>query len=1148
MRNRGHGRWGVWAVLSAAFLLLFSLTSFTSDQVITAFGPEKFVRGTGAPQRITRTFALPSRADNHCTLLVQNGDSDKTRVTSATLTLDGASVVRPADFKKSVAQIKKAVVLKPQNTLTVELAGKPSSFIVVSVTCPPALTPNIPPVANAGPDQTATVGTTVNLDGSGSSDANGDTLTYAWSFVSRPTGSTATLSGAATFNPSFILDKAGTYVVQLIVNDGQASSTADRVIISTLNSAPVAHAGSDQTARMTETAILDGSGSTDIDGNALTYRWTLPTKPTGSAATLNDSARVDPSFVVDKAGKYEAQLTVNDGAVDSAPDSVTVTTENSPPVADAGPDRSVRVAETVALDGSGSTDVDGDSLTYQWSLTSIPAGSTASLTELAVPRPAFVADKSGQYVAQLIVHDGAVASAPDTVTISTLNTKPVAEAGPAQTVALNSVVRLDGGGSADADGDPLTYQWALPTKPANSSATLSDATVVDPSFIADKAGIYAAQLIVNDGQLDSDPDTVTISTANSRPVANAGPDQQKRIGDTVALDGSASVDTDGGPLAYRWSLTTQPDGSAATLGNAEQVQANFMPDLAGDYVAQLIVNDGTLDSEPDSALVTVTASTPTNRAPEIKSSPVTTATVGQPYSYDVDATDPDAGDKLTYSLSTSLDGMTIDATTGLIQWTPGQVALANVVVRVTDLGGLFDEQNYAITISAVPTNQAPTVDAGSPQTITLPGTANLAGTVTDDGLPNPPGAVTLAWSQVNGPGTVSFANLANATTTATFSSAGVYVLRLTATDSALSANDTVQITVNLPVTLPPDPEDVAPDIDPTVATTTFAATEFLYTGSNPIQTGVAPGTIDPKRAAVMRGRVLDRAGQPISGVTLTILNHPEFGQTLSRADGGFDLAVNGGGYLTLNYQRNGYLPAQRQKNVPLQDYVVLEDVVLITRDVQATVVDLTNSNEIQVARGSQVSDQSGARQATLLIPPGTQAQVYNPDGTTRTVTSLTLRASEFTVGANGPKAMPGPLPANVAYTYALELSADEATTKLNGKDVLFNQPVPFYVDNFLNFPAGIDAPVGYYDTDRGAWVPDQSGRVINILSITNGRANLGRDRQRATGRCRRPRGAGHHRRRTRKTRQPLLRWQEFVAGTAHAPLLLGYQLGLGTAG
>ncbi len=313
-------------------------------------------------------------------------------------------------------------------------------------------------------------------------------------------------------------------------------------------------------------------------------------------------------------------------------------------------------------------------------------------------------------------------------------------------------------------------------------------------------------------------------------------------------------------------------------------------------------------------------------------------------------------------------------------------------------------------------------------------------------------------------------------------------------DGAVNALDVVYVinrVLGIPVTptLPPDPGTVAPPVDPTVATTTHAATEFLYTGSNPIQTGVAPGTIDPKRTAVLRGRVLDKQNNPLSGVTLTILNHPEFGQTLSRADGGFDLAVNGGGLLTVNYQKTGYLPAQRQVNAPWQDFVVMDDTVLIARDAQATAVDLTQPT-VQVARGSVVTDRDGTRQATLLIPPGTQAQVYNSDGTTRSVPSLTLRATEFTVGDNGPNAMPGPLPANIAYTYALELSADEATTKLNGKDVLFNQPVPFYVDNFLNFPAGIDAPAGYYDTDRGAWVPDQSGRVITILSITNGRADL----------------------------------------------------------
>ncbi|NMQ17856.1 hypothetical protein E4P82_00730 [Candidatus Competibacter phosphatis] len=321
------------------------------------------------------------------------------------------------------------------------------------------------------------------------------------------------------------------------------------------------------------------------------------------------------------------------------------------------------------------------------------------------------------------------------------------------------------------------------------------------------------------------------------------------------------------------------------------------------------------------------------------------------------------------------------------------------------------------------------------------------------------------------------------------------MLKLTASDGDQSASDTVTVIVNPEVSLPPlppAPSTVAPKIDATVATTTYAATQFLYSGANPIQTGVAPGTIEAKRAAVIRGRVLDKQNNPLPAVVVTVLNHPEFGQTLSRADGGFDLAVNGGGYLTLNYRRDGYLLAQRPVNVPWQDYVVAPDVVLVAADPQVTTVDLTAS-AVQVARGSVVSDASGQRQATLLIPPGTTAQVYNPDGSTRSVTSLTLRATEYTVGDNGLATMPGPLPPTSAYTYAVELSAAEATIKKDGKDVLFDRPVPFYLDNFLNMPVGTQVPVGYYDKDKAAWIPADDGRVIKIVNITGGLAELDTD-------------------------------------------------------
>ncbi|MEQ1730333.1 MAG: hypothetical protein ABL982_18355, partial [Vicinamibacterales bacterium] len=106
-----------------------------------------------------------------------------------------------------------------------------------------------------------------------------------------------------------------------------------------------------------------------------------------------------------------------------------------------------------------------------------------------------------------------------------------------------------------------------------------------------------------------------------------------------------------------------------------------------------------------------------------------------------------------------------------------------------------------------PTNLAPVVSAGSAQTITLPSGATLSGTVTDDGLPQG-AAVTSTWTQQSGPGTATFANPASPATTATFSVAGTYVLRLTASDTALSASADVTITVN--AAPPPPPTNLAP--------------------------------------------------------------------------------------------------------------------------------------------------------------------------------------------------------------------------------------------------------------------------------------------------------------------------------------------------
>ncbi len=140
--------------------------------------------------------------------------------------------------------------------------------------------------------------------------------------------------------------------------------------------------------------------------------------------------------------------------------------------------------------------------------------------------------------------------------------------------------------------------------PANSTAVLSDPATITPTFMPDLDGDYIVQLIVNDGTVDSAADTVTIRTRNSQPVANAGPDQTVQVNTTVRLDGTASSDVDGNPLAFRWSLLSRPPGSAARLANRTALTPTLDVDLPGAYVVQLVVNDGAFASDPDTVTIT----------------------------------------------------------------------------------------------------------------------------------------------------------------------------------------------------------------------------------------------------------------------------------------------------------------------------------------------------------------------------------------------------------------------------------------------------------------------------------------------------------------------------------------------------------------
>ena len=280
---------------------------------------------------------------------------------------------------------------------------------------------------------------------------------------------------------------------------------------------------------------------------------------------------------------------------------------------------------------------------------------------------------------------------------------------------------------------------------------------------------------------------------------------------------------------------------------------------------------------------------------------------------------------------------------------------------------------------------------------------------------------------------------------------GVYTVMVTVSDGQTSASASQVITINRRTDgLPDDPATIAPPLDDTVPTNIFSATEFLYTGINPIQTGVVPGTFEAHRVAVLRGQSLNRDGQPIPGVTINILDHAEYGQTLSRADGMFDLVVNGGGMLTLNYTQTGFLSAQRQVTVPWTDYTWLPDLIMLQLDPNVTAIDLTTNTTMQTARGSVISDRAGQRQATVLFPQGITAVMTMTNGTTQALPALSVRATEFTVGDSGLNAMPGDLPSNSAYTYAFELALTRRN-RLALRMLASAKRCPYIMRTFLAF-------------------------------------------------------------------------------------------------
>lgn len=378
------------------------------------------------------------------------------------------------------------------------------------------VTPNTAPIADAGEDRVVSGFSLVVLDATLSSDAENDTLSYSWTQIS---GTSVVLSATNIAKPNFDApDINDTLIFSVTVNDGELSSQADTVTIQIqkTNAAPIARAGQDRTIAGLSQASLQGSSSSDPDGDTLSYLWQ---QTDGPAVTLSNTRIANPVFTApNQNASLTFSLVVNDGELSSSADTVVITVEaiNTAPTANAGQDQSLQGLEEVILNGSLSSDPEGDLLSYTWSQTQ---GSTVSLLNSDSVTPTFIAPNNNEIlIFSLIVNDGSLNSISDTVAISVqkINTIPTAHAGVDRYVGSLSVVALNGTLSSDADNDPITYRW---TQISGPSVTLSDPKSAKPIFTADTDGQLLFSLTVNDGQNDSAADTVKV-TVGPIPATN----------------------------------------------------------------------------------------------------------------------------------------------------------------------------------------------------------------------------------------------------------------------------------------------------------------------------------------------------------------------------------------------------------------------------------------------------------------------------------------------------------------------------------------------------------------------------------------------------------------------------------------------------
>lgn len=668
---------------------------------------------------------------------------------------------------------------------------------------------NVAPVANTGTGFAITLPTTTaSLDGSASKDTDGTITKYMWVQISGPTQAAISTSTSVKTGLSG-LTITGSYVFELTVTDDKQASSAARVTVQVLaanNLSPVANAGGNFSINLPVTTVtLDGSASSDPDGNIIKFQWVQISGPAVVSFTDSTKAKATVAGLI-TTGDYVFELTVTDDRQGTAKSLITVqvlAATNVAPVADAGSSLNITLPVTTAtLDGSASKDVDGGIIKYQWSQISGPAQVTITTSASAKTNLSGLT-QVGNYVFELTVTDDKQASSAARVSVQVLavnNLPPVANAGTNYSITLPvTTATLDGSVSRDPDGRIISLQWSQRTGPVTAVITNKNNIKTDISGLT-IVGKYKFMITVADDKLAIDTAEVTIdvlASSNIAPVANAGNDFAITLPATTAvLDGSASKDDDGTITQFQWKQISGPVNASITAAGSAKTGIDNLS-VAGDYVFELEVTDN--EQLSNSARVTVKVNPLPNKRP--------VARAGN----DIALTLPLSSTALDGSFSTDADGTIIGYSWKQLSG-PVTAVIAKSTAAYTNINGLDSAGNYIFELTITDNRQAtatdqvtitvysdpstrpgppPVAHAGQDITIILPqNNATLDGAASTDGS-------IYQWKQISGPANAGIDQAASARTTISgLITAGNYVFELTVSnDKNESATDQITVIV-----------------------------------------------------------------------------------------------------------------------------------------------------------------------------------------------------------------------------------------------------------------------------------------------------------------------------------------------------------------